>query len=160
MTDTLLPPVMGGNPGQVAKPQVVTAQSDPGRGEVHYITYKKTTGEVIGKQISTGPIPPETAEMGVIIGEDHTQHLHYVDIATGEVVPRMEFPGEPSSLAPPVGSVVTITDIPAGMRFQLGSQEVIVDDGILELNIETAGSYLLMLNDFRYIQKVWRIRTA
>ena len=151
MTDVTLPPV--GNPDPIPRPE-----GDPGNVPTDYTQYNPTdygritgTGTAGTQDNVTNPDAP----FGYIWGVKWDSSLYYVDNQTQMSRQPLSASWDTQVVTP--GQTATISGLPSPCRLLVDGLEVIVNDGVFELEPQTPGVYSVVADQTQYLIQSWEI---
>lgn len=124
----------------------------------YYLLYETDTGKILSRNSdmrAMAEIEKDLPEgVQVLEGSDDPSMFY---ISSGAVTPRTASNITVSSLNVTLGSTVTFSNVPAGATLWVDGIPYVVNDGVMELVLNTVGAYNVRLDEIQYLQESWTV---
>lgn len=128
--------------------------------------YVKTTGAIdayCDRSVAINPVPPDTDELGYIVTEEYDWNV-YIDITTNppSIAQKTDLnvTWDKTSIENDGIDTATLSGVPVGCKFLVNNQEVIVDDGTLEVAGDAVGTITVTVISPQYKSQTWSIEVV
>jgi hypothetical protein len=128
--------------------------------------YKKSTGEIdayCDRSVSINPIPPDTEELGYIATEEFDWNV-YVDITTNppSLIQKTELnvSWDKTTIEDDGIDTATLSGVPVGCKFLVNGEEIVIDDGTLEVSSDAVGTIHVLVLSHQYKKQSWSIEVV
>lgn len=128
--------------------------------------YVKATGEIdayCDRSSAINPVPPDTDVLGYVVTEEFDWNV-YIDITTNppSVAQKTDLnvTWDKTSIENDGIDIATLSGVPVGCKFLVNGQEVIVDDGTLEVAGDAVGTITVTVISPQYKSQTWSIEVV
>lgn len=128
--------------------------------------YVKATGAIdayCDRSVAINPVPPDTDELGYIVTEEYDWNV-YIDITTNppSIAQKTDLnvTWDKTSIENDGIDTATLSGVPVGCKFLVNNQEVIVDDGTLEVAGDAVGTITVTVISPQYKSQTWSIEVV
>jgi len=125
--------------------------------------YVKATGAIdayCDRSVAINPVPPDTDELGYIVTQEFDWNV-YIDISTNppSLAQKTELnvSWDKTTIEDDGIDTATLSGIPIGCKFLVNNDEVIVDDGTLEITGNTVCTVIVKVISPQYRPQSWSI---